>query len=508
MTAKTRDADTTRVPLWRNVTVLKWLAQIATVAVVVLLFMWLFGNFSANQEGGTSPFSFRFLNEPAGFQLGEGFTLTPESGAQALMVGIVNTFKVALLGILMATLLGVIVGISRLSSNWLVAKFATSYVEFLRNIPLLVQMVFWLALLTLLGKLTADTGPIPGFLITSSKGVAFAFVVPAEGFFQWLLFVVAGIVAARYVKRWRRRLRDETGNETHELSWALGTFVAIAGVGLAIHPLVGPLRHLWGALESFFVGLPVIVFQVVLAVVALLAAALWIRRFLASLRTPAGMAKLTDDDYYRIVFAGAVGVVGAVAVFMLDEVAQTLLNGAANVFGGLESAYHAAAGWPIVWSQPVLNIAGDQGQFVTYGDGGVVFTPAFLGVFIGVTLYTSAFIGEAVRAGILSVPKGQTEAGLASGLTRTQLLRLVVLPQAFRVIIPPVGNQYLNLAKNTSLGIAVGYLEIVGVGQILAAKIGSRASMAVIWMGFYLAMSLTFSAMINWYNRRSLIVER
>lgn len=496
------------MPLWRNVTVIKWLAQIATVAVVVLIFLWLFGNFAQNQEQGTSPFSFRFLNEPAGFQLGEGYTLTPESGAQALLVGVVNTFKVAFVGILMATILGVLVGVSRLSSNWLVARSATSYVEFLRNIPLLVQMVFWLALLTLLGKLSAETGPIPDFLFVSSKGVAFAFLAPGPGFLQWLFFAAVGIVAARYVRRWRRRLRDRTGRETNELSWAIGTFVVIAGIGLAAHPVVGPLRHVWGALQSFFAALPITLIQVLFAIAILIAAGFWIRRFLASLRTPAGMAKLTDDDYYRIIFAGVTGVVGAVVVFTFDRVVQTMLDAIGNVFGGLESAYTAAAGMPILWSQPTLNIAGDAGQFVTYGPGGVVFTPAFLGVFIGVTLYTSAFIGEAVRAGILSVARGQTEAGLASGLTRTQLLRLVVLPQAVRVIIPPLGNQYLSLAKNTSLGIAVGYLEIVGVGQILAAKIGSRASVALIWMGFYLAMSLSFSWVINWYNRRSQIVER
>lgn len=508
MTTETRASDTTRVPLWRNVTILKWLAQIATVAVVVLLFMWLFGNFSQNQEAGTSPFSFRFLTDPAGFQLGEGFNLQPESGAEALLVGVANTFKVAFIGILVASLLGVIVGVSRLSSNWLVSKFASSYVEFLRNIPLLVQMVFWLALLTLLGRLSADTGPIPDWFLASSKGVAFAFFRPGEGILQWLVFVVVGIVAAHYVKRWRRRLRDETGRETRELTWAIGTFLAIAGIGMAIHPVVGPLRHVWGALESFFESVPLVVVQIFLAIVALAAAGFWIRRFLESLRTPAGMARLTDDDYYRIIFAGVAGVVGAVAVFMLGGMVQTVLDAVASVFGALERGFHAPSGWPLFWSQPTLDIAGDQGQFVTYGDTGVVFTPAFLGVFIGVTLYTSAFIGEAVRAGILSVAKGQSEAGLASGLTRPQLLRLVVLPQAFRVIIPPVGNQYLNLAKNTSLGIAVGYLEIVGVGQILASRIGSRASVALIWMGFYLAMSLAFSSLINWYNRRSLIVER
>jgi len=498
-----------RTPIWRNVTILKWLAQVATVVALVLLFAWLFGNFSANSEAGTSPFSFRFLSDPAGFQVGEGYTLRPSSGAQALLVGIVNTFKVAGVSIIVATVLGLIVGVARLSSNRLVTSTASSYIEIMRNIPLLVHMIFWLAVMTLLGKLTADSGPIPGWLIVSSKGVAFAFPLPGPGFYQWLVFVVAAFVGAHYAKRWRRRLREETGRETHELAWGIGTFVVIAGLGLVLHPLVGPLRFLWGGLERLFENFPLGLAQTILAIVSLLAAAQWIRRFFEDRRTPAGMAKLTDDDIYRLIFAGAVGIVGAVTAFALDGVVQTLLDMGRNFFGWLESSFHAGFGTAAIHlSQPTLDVAGKQGQYVTYGSGGVVFTPAFLAVLVGLSLYTAAFIAEAVRAGILAVPKGQTEAALAAGHTRGQLLRLVILPQAFRVIIPPVGNQYLNIAKNTSLGVAVGYLEIVGIGKILASKVGSQASMAVIWMGFYLAMSLTMSGILNWYNRRSQIVER
>ena len=508
-TPRSATSSHARPPLWRNVAALKWLAQIGTVAALVLLFMWLFGNFAAHQEE-ISTFSFDFLDEPAFFQLGEGYNIQPDSGSQALLVGIVNTLKVALVAIVVATALGIVLGVARLSKNWLVARSASAYVETLRNIPLLVQMVFWLAVLTLLPVLTKGAGPIPGWLLVSNKGIVFAALLPDSGFYQWLLFVVAGAVAARYVRRWRRRLRDTTGQETYELSWGLGTFGAFALVGLLAFPLVSPLQHMWGWLETFFgETFDVGVLQYVVAAAAIAVAILWIRRFLDSLRTPAGLAKVTDDDYYRMIFAGVAALAVAYAGFVFEGVLQVGLDFFRNVFGWLESAYHTTSvGWPIEFSRPSLNIGGDAGQFVTYSSKGVKFTPAFLAVFIGVTLYTAAFIGEAVRAGIQSVPKGQLEAGVAAGFSRTQRLRLVVLPQAFRVMIPPIGNQYLSLAKNTSLGVAVGYLEIVGVGKILASKVGNEASVAMVWMGFYLAMSLILSSSINWYNRRTAIVER
>jgi len=132
----------------------------------------------------------------------------------------------------------------------------------------------------------------------------------------------------------------------------------------------------------------------------------------------------------------------------------------------------------------------------------------FFPVFIGVTIYTAAFIAEVVRGGILAISKGQSEAGLALGLTRTQLLRFIILPQAFRIILPPMGNQYLNLAKNTSLGIAVAYPEVVAVGQTLYNQTGATIPIILLWMLFYVSISLFISAIVNWYNRRVALVER
>jgi general L-amino acid transport system permease protein len=148
------------------------------------------------------------------------------------------------------------------------------------------------------------------------------------------------------------------------------------------------------------------------------------------------------------------------------------------------------------------------GNFPNYGPSGLTMTTAFFAVFVGVTLYTAAFIAEVVRGGILAISKGQTEAGLALGLRRSQLLRFIVLPQAFRIILPPMGNQYLNLAKNTSLGIAVAYPEVVAVGQTLYNQTGATIPVVALWMLFYVSVSLLISGVVNWYNRRIQLVER
>jgi general L-amino acid transport system permease protein len=162
-------------------------------------------------------------------------------------------------------------------------------------------------------------------------------------------------------------------------------------------------------------------------------------------------------------------------------------------------------GNPLRFARPDVVV---PGRFPQIGTAGMTMTPAFFGVWIGVTFYTAAFIAEVVRGGVLAVPKGQTEAGLALGLKRSQLLRMIILPQAFRIILPPIGNQYLNLAKNTSLGIAVAYPEIVAVGFTLANQTGQAMQTFLIWIVFYLTISLVLSSVVNYYNRRLALVER
>ena len=225
-------------------------------------------------------------------------------------------------------------------------------------------------------------------------------------------------------------------------------------------------------------------------------------------RRVGGRVKLDDDDVYRIVFTSLMGLAAAVVLLIAPAISERLLDFFEWIFGALSRSFTGVEGMPLLLSQPEVLSVGPTGLIFAYADTGFLMTPGFIGVWVGVTLYTAAFIGEAVRAGILAVPKGQVEAGLSAGLRRGQLLRLVVLPQALRVIIPPVGNQYLNLTKNTSLGLAVGYAEIVAVGRILAADGAGLPAMSIVWMAFYLAVALITAMILNAYNRRVQLVER
>ena len=237
----------------------------------------------------------------------------------------------------------------------------------------------------------------------------------------------------------------------------------------------------------------------------------WIRGFLASRRTPAGLAKLTDDDYFRMIFAGLGAVVGLVVVWVVWPGGSSwLVNSGRDLFEVLGDKFGEGRG-SLVDDPPISAARPDfeqRGNFINPGPGGLNFSPGFAAVFFGIVFYTAAFIAEIVRAGILAVPKGQTEAAQAIGLKRSTMLRRVILPQAFRVSLPPLGNQYLNLTKNTSLAIAVGASELVQVGQTVYNQTGKSLEVFAIWMGFYLACSLTISVVVNFFNVRLAIVER
>ncbi len=505
-----------RVPLWRNVTVLKWTAQIVFLIGIVVLGYLLVTEAAANLDDRGIDVSFDFLADPPGIAIAEGVDTRPPTGARALFVGIVNMLRVTVAGIVAATLLGIVVGVSRLSHNWIVNKVATGYIETIRNIPLLVQIIFWGVVITRLPNLSLETGgalgcaePVDGcegWLFVSNKGVSFAWLFPGDGFWQWFTVLLIGVAAAVIAYRIRFRQKEEFGEETYALSWAFGTFFLVAVIGWFIHPIMGFLGLLWGALSDLFDSLPVIVMQAVLALIALTLAARWIKGFLDSRRTPAGLAKLTDDDYFRLGSAALLGVVGAAIAFLFAGVSEWLLNALRDLFDVADRKFEfLGTGAPLNFSRPSL---AQPANFANYGITGLTMSKLFFPVFVGVTLYTAAFIAEIVRGGILAISKGQTEAGLALGLHRTQLLRFIILPQAFRIILPPMGNQYLNLAKNTSLGIAVAYPEVVAVGQTLYNQTGATIPVVILWMLFYVSVSLLISAVVNWYNRRVRLVER
>ncbi|MFC4174472.1 amino acid ABC transporter permease [Microvirga sp. GCM10011540] len=374
--------------------------QVLLVAIVSYLFYAAATNAIDNLQRARIASGFGFLENTAGFDISQTLITFSAAGStygEAFVVGLLNTLVVSAIGIVFATILGFIVGIARLSSNWMVAKVSMVYVELLRNIPLLLQLLFWYI---------AVLGPLPQPRNSVEMGAGF--FLNSRGLFMprplyasdvWVVFaaLAVGIVATAAFRYWARKQQEATGRQYP--------------VGLVTLALV--------------LGLPV---------------AAWVVLALAG----------------------------------------------AN---------------PISFEMP------QKGTFNL--QGGMQVLPEFVALLLGLTTYTAAFIAEVVRAGILAVSKGQTEAAGSLGLKPGQTLRLVVIPQAMRVIIPPLTSQYLNLTKNSSLAVAIGYPDLVQVfmGTVLN-QTGQAIEVVVITMGVYLTISLVTSFFMNIYNRRVAIVER
>jgi len=499
------------------VVVIKWATQLGILIGVIWLGYVVITQATSNLRATGIPFSWDFLGEPLGVKLGEGFNTDPESGLEALAVGMVNMLRVTWSGVIAATILGTVIGISRLSSNWIVSRIANAYIEFFRNIPLLVQILFWQALIV--GLLPDLTPEMEGsrWLFASPKGIAIPWLTPLAGRWQYTVILILGVVAARWVYRRRIALQEREGHDTHAFAWSIGTFAVFLVGGWFAHPAAGVLGWLFTALAWVAAAVPVTGLQLVLAALGVSLAALYIVRYLRRLRSPAGMAKLSDDDYFRLVVAAVVGV--GVMLFFVSGAGQATLSsvlgrtlwyqmnwGFEPLFDFLASRFDFSGGAPLRFTLPEVVV---PTRFPQYShEVGKALTPGFLAVWLGVTLYTAAFIGEIVRAGIMAVPRGQGEAAAAVGLRRGQVLRLIVLPQAFRIILPPLGSQYLNLAKNTSLGIAVAFADIVQVGQTIFNQEGQALAVFIFWMGFYSLVSLILSGIVNYYNRKMALVER
>jgi general L-amino acid transport system permease protein len=383
------------VPFWRDERMLKVLAQIAFVILVLAIGLWALSNY---RERGLT-FTFGFLDEEASFHLAEGIPFSPtDSYARAFLVGVVNTIRVASLGIVLATLLGLVTGIARLSDNWLVSRIASVYIEIIRNTPLLVQLFFlYFAVILKLPQLkkqdeiTAITLPGPTYL--SNRGLAMPRLRPSESFGSWWPFLVLAFVVAVVLMILRARGMQRTGRPNFNFLWVVVAFLAVPATGWLVAP-----------------------------------------------------------------------------------------------------------GNPLVLDVPAI-----KGLRV---EGGTALSPEFVALTLGLVVYTGAFIAEVVRAGILSVPRGQTEAARAQGFTNGQILRLIVLPQALRVIIPPLISQYLNLTKNSSLAIGIGFLDLYAVSTTMLNQSGRVVEVFLMIMASYLTMSLSISLVMNVVNRRIQIVER
>jgi general L-amino acid transport system permease protein len=364
------------------------------LAVVIGIGWYLVSNTLHNLASRQIQVGFGFLTKEAGFEIAEkAIVYDPsDSYGRAFTVGLVNTLTVAALGVFFATLIGTLVGIGRLSSNWLLAKFSSAYVEVMRNVPLLLQLFVWYGLFTELLPGVREAIDVGGWLFISQRGFRFAWPEAHAAWSAVPWAVLAGVAASIAFRFYARRRQRETGQ--------------LLPVGWVSSGLI--------------LGLPVLAWAVLGAPTAI--------------QIPA----LAGFDY----------------------------------------------------------------------EGGKVLSPEFMALLIGLSTYTAAFIAEVVRAGILAVDRGQGEAAMALGLTPGQRLRLVTLPQALRVIIPPMTSQYLNLTKNSSLAVAIGYPDLVAIANTTMNQTGQAIEAIAILMGVYLTISLLISLFMNWYNDRVRLVER
>ena len=378
---------------WRSRAFRGLVYQLIAAAAIGLAVWFLWSNTVTNMRVRGIQSGFDFLGQPAGFSIGE--SLFPfdsgESYWRAFGVGLSNTLRVAVAGIVFATILGTLVGIGRFSRNALVRGLCSAYVECFRNIPVLLQLLMWYLVLTEVFPPIQNAWKVGPFFL-SKGGVNFPVPVWGPGEAWAAAGLLTGVVLAWIYRRWARKNFELTGNP-----------------------------------RSMF----------------------WVPLF----------------------------------VILAASLLGWLLGGASTVL-----------------DMPV------KGEFAVENGGAL--TPEFLALLLGLTIYTAAFIAEVVRSGIASVPNGQGEAAAALGLDRGLEIRLVMLPQALRVIIPPLTNQYLNLTKNSSLAVAIGYPDIVSIANTAMNQTGRAVECIAILMAVYLTISLLTSGAMNWYNARVAIKER
>ncbi len=377
----------TNIPFWRDLRVLRVLLQVLFLLGVCVLAGILYANMLRGLNNLGLTLGLDFLGNEAGFDIAEGIAYEPaESYLKAFSVGIVNTLKVSFIGIICATVLGLIVGIARLSSNWLIRTLAAIYVECFRNVPLLLQILFWYTAVILQLPSVRQSFSLFDRVFVNQRGLYLPSPEATAGVRVWLVSLGVGLVFAAVLYILRARQLKRLERPGFRAKWALPAFLVVAGIG-------------------------------------------W---------------------------------------FLAPEPPFTL-------------------------------------EFPTLGGfnfvGGLSLSPEFSALLIGLSVYTGAFIAEIVRSGIQAVAKGQREAAKAVGLSEAQTLQLVVLPQAIPIIVPPLTSQYLNLAKNSSLAIAIGFPDVFSIGHTMMLQTGQSIPVFAMIMVSYLIMSLTTSAGMNWYNR-------
>jgi len=398
MAGKSRRPPPKRPPitpgaLWHSTGFRGIVYQVLLVVLVIAAFYYMFSNAQTAMEKRGISTGFDFLSEESGFAIGESVipTSPEDTYLRAFVVAILNTLKVAAVSMVAATVIGILVGLGRLSSNWVIHKIASTYVELFRNTPQLVQIIFWYTIVTRLPSVRQAFNPIKGIFLCN-RGFIFAWP-QADPVHIWMLGgLAAGGLGAYALGRWSNRHWKKTGR-----------YISVFGYGLGL--MIGIPMTIW------FLG-----------------------------------------------------------------------------------------GAPLAMDLPRLR----SFNFV----GGVSLSPEFLALMTGLSLYIASFIAEIVRSGIQSVERGQLEAARAIGLRPSFIFRIVTLPQALRVMVPPAAAQYVSLCKTSSLGVAIGYPELFNVNNTITTLSGNTMECIGIMMAVYLAISFTIASVMNWYNRLVQIKER
>ena len=492
-------------PVFRGI-----LYQILVAVAVVLFFSWIVVNTAQNLAAQNKTTGFDFLFRTAGFDI--SFTLFPWSRSslywQAFVAGLLNTLLVAVIGIFFATIFGFALGIARLSSNWLISRVATVYVETIRNIPLLLQLFFWYFAVLKAMPAVRDSFLLPLGVYINQRGIMVPRPLPDHEFTWVAVAFVLCLIAAIAIGVWATRQRTLTGRYP-------GTIVLAARIANAI------VMFALGALAFALLGqlAPTLGQQVVMigGALVLVAVSFTPYRALAGAFVAFAIAFVVAATLLGAMFSGLpvllTILVGALIGLTVGWLMYDRISGAPSAEGkfptalpilvvvGIPLAIYWLIGAELAFETPVLQRFNFQ--------GGVQLPPELVALVFGLSIYTAAFIAENVRGGIRAVSKGQTEAAQSLGLKEGDRLRLVIIPQAMRVIVPPLTSQYLNLTKNSSLGAAIGYPELVNVftGTTLN-QTGKAIEVIALTMAVYLTFSLVTSAFMNWYNGRVALVER
>ena len=484
--------------------------QFLVAVAVVAFFAWMVLNTAQNLAMQNKTTGFDFLFRTAGFDI--SFTLFPWSRSslywQAFVAGLLNTLLVAVIGIFFATIIGFTLGIARLSSNWLISRVATVYIETIRNIPLLLQLFFWYFAVLKAMPSVRDSFLLPLGIYINQRGIMVPMPLPDHEFIWVAVAFVVCLIAAIAIGIWASRQRTLTGHYPSLIVMAarVANAIVMFALGFLAFTLLGQI-------------IPALGTQIVAAIGALILVGIsftpyrpYAGAFVAFGITFVVASALLASmfNFVPLLVAQVVGaLIGAAVGWMMLERVGTAPVDASKfptalpiiVVVGIPLALYFLIGAELAFEPPVLQRFNFQGGFQL--------PPEFVALVFGLSIYTAAFIAENVRGGIRAVNKGQTEAAQSLGLKEGDRLRLVVIPQAMRVIVPPLTSQYLNLTKNSSLGAAIGYPELVNVftGTTLN-QTGKAIEVIALTMAVYLTFSLLTSAFMNWYNGRVALVER